>query len=129
MAPSLSSASCEAPSLSSSVTSSTDLGWRDVENVARRGVAVSSGLTAAYDQLSLTTFEIKKRTKQNKRPSSQVFFQNTTRQQDARENDPEVWRGRRGDGGVGGAPFIPRCGLSGPCSNLGMSEPERRENT
>lgn len=54
-----SDATTSGPFLSSTVTSSTDLGWRDVVTFARRSAAVSSGLTAAYDQLSLTTFDVK----------------------------------------------------------------------
>lgn len=72
------------PFISSTVTSSTDLGWRNVVNMARRSAAISSGLTAAYDQLSLTAFDVKT-------PFPLNF--NMTRQENAHANRPEVRKG------------------------------------
>lgn len=45
--------------LSSKVPSSTDLECRNSLNIAHRSMATSSGLTAACDQLSSTSFELK----------------------------------------------------------------------
>lgn len=95
-------ATTSGPFLSSTVTSSTDLGWRDIVNFARRSAAVSSGLTAAYDRLSSTTFE-------------NTSLSTLTRHVNKMKTIWRVvWRRRRRGGRD----------LSDPCSNLGMSEPE-----
>lgn len=100
--------------------------WRCVLDVIiAHGSSSSSflhGLTAAYNQLSLTTVL--------KTPHSVAGISQTTETQQASASTKPTWKQSEGFRKAGLVNWIFRGrGLSAPCSKWGMSEPERGGNT